>query len=69
MFAVTLSSLFLFAVKNYNDGIYILAVLAVVLYLLGLVLIYLAKESLKKELEDPEKGIEKSMINVWSSVG
>jgi carbon starvation protein len=43
MFAGTLSSLFLFAVKNYNDGIYILAVLAGVLFLLALVLIYLGK--------------------------
>jgi carbon starvation protein len=59
MFAVTLSSLFLFAVKNYNDGIYILAVLAGVLFLLSFVLIYLAKESLKKELKNPDKVLKK----------
>ncbi|WP_339700268.1 carbon starvation protein A [Algoriphagus aquimarinus] len=59
MFAVTLSSLFLFAVKNFNDGIYILAVLAAVLFLLALVLIYLAKESLKKELKYNNKEMEK----------
>jgi carbon starvation protein len=58
MFAVTLSSLFLFAVKNYNDGIYILAVLAGALFLLSFVLIYLAKESLKKELEAPDKKLK-----------
>jgi carbon starvation protein len=59
MFAVTLSSLFLFAVKNYHDGIYILAVLAAVLFLLAMVLIYLAKKSLKKEMNDHDRIMKK----------
>jgi carbon starvation protein len=53
MFAVTLSSLFLFAVSNFNKGIYVLAVIAGLLFLLSLVLIYLARNSLKKEMEIP----------------
>lgn len=59
MFAVTLSSLFLFAVHNFNKGIYILAVLAGLLFLLSIVLIWLAKESLKKELSEADKPLER----------
>jgi carbon starvation protein len=55
MFAVTLSSLFLFAVKNFNEGIYILSIIAGILFLLSIVLIWLAKESLKKEKNEPDK--------------
>ncbi len=50
MFAVALSSLFLFAIKNFNEGIYILAFLAGVLFILAIVLLILARKSLKKEI-------------------
>lgn len=60
MFAVTLSSLFLFAIHNFNKGIYILAVLAAVLFLLSIVLIWLARKSLKKEMGEPSKNLEKA---------
>ena len=53
MFAVTLSSLFLFAIQNYYKGIYVLAVLAALLFLLSFILIWLARESLKKEMNKP----------------
>lgn len=59
MFAVTLSSLFLFAVQNFNKGMYILAILAGLLFLLSIVLIYLAKKSLKKELKKPQVELKK----------
>ncbi|SDS64230.1 carbon starvation protein A [Gramella sp. MAR_2010_147] len=51
MFAVALSSLLLFAVKNFNEGLYILSVLAGTLFLLALVLLWLARNSLKKDVE------------------
>jgi carbon starvation protein len=60
MFAVTLSSLFLFAIKNFNEGIYVLSLLAGILFFLSIVLIWLAKESLKKELNKPDKILEKA---------
>ncbi|WPP50497.1 carbon starvation CstA family protein [Catalinimonas niigatensis] len=59
MFAVTLSSLLLFAIQNFNKGIYVLSVLAGLLFLLSVVLIWLAKESLKKELNEPDQHLEK----------
>lgn len=59
MFAVTLSSLFLFAVANYQKGGYVLSVIAGLLFLLSLVLIWFAKESLKKEMGTPDKVLEK----------
>lgn len=59
MFAVTLSSLFLFAIQNFNKGVYILSILAGLLFLLSVVLIWLAKESLKKELNEPDQHLEK----------
>lgn len=59
MFAVTLSSLLLFAVQNFNKGIYVLSVLAGLLFLLSLVLIWLARQSLKKELTQTSKNLEK----------
>ncbi|WMJ74085.1 carbon starvation protein A [Cytophagaceae bacterium ABcell3] len=51
MFAVTLSSLFMLAVNNFNNGIYTLSVIASLLFLLSIVLIILARKSLKKETE------------------
>ncbi len=59
MFAVTLSSLLLFAIQNFNKGVYILSVLAGLLFLLSVALIWLAKESLKKELNEPDPHFEK----------
>ncbi len=60
MFAVTLSSLLLFAIQNFNRGIYVLSVLAGLLFMLSLVLIWLARKSLKKEIEEPvEHKLEK----------
>ena len=53
MFAVTLSSLFLVALANFNKGVYIISFIAGLLFLLSIVLIWLAKESLRKELHGP----------------
>lgn len=50
MFAVTLSSLLLFAIQNFNNGIYILSIMAGLLFVLSVILIWLAKVSLKKEM-------------------
>jgi carbon starvation protein len=58
MFAVTLSSLFLVAVNNFNKGVYVLSVIAGLLFVLSLVLIVLARNSLKKEMEEPAKVLE-----------
>ncbi|MBK6265450.1 carbon starvation protein A [Marivirga sp. S37H4] len=52
MFTVTLSSLFLFALENYHKGIYMLSLIAGLLFLLSIVLIRLAFKSLKQH---PEK--------------
>ncbi|MCL6220554.1 carbon starvation protein A [Zunongwangia pacifica] len=49
MFAVALSSLCLFAITNFQNGTYILAVLAGALFVLAIVLLWLAKNSLKNE--------------------
>ncbi len=50
MFVVTLSSLFLVALDNFNKGIFSLSIVAAVLFVLSLVLIWFARASLKKEL-------------------
>ncbi|MEQ8417487.1 MAG: carbon starvation protein A [Imperialibacter sp.] len=52
MFSVTLSSLFLFAIKNFTDGIYVLSIIAGILFILSIVLIWLATRSLKKEMNE-----------------
>ncbi|WP_416866943.1 MAG: carbon starvation protein A [Imperialibacter sp.] len=52
MFSVTLSSLLLFAVKNFTDGIYVLSIIAGILFILSIVLIWLATRSLKKEMNE-----------------
>ena len=62
MFAVTLSSLFLVAVTNYNKGVYILSFIAGLLFLLSLVLMWLAKNSLRKELQEPPAVQEKAKV-------
>lgn len=48
MFAVTLSSLFIFAYKNFYANKYLLAVIAVLLSILSITLMVLARRSLKK---------------------
>ncbi len=58
MFAVTLSSLLLFAIQNFNKGVYVLSILAGLLFGLSVVLVVLARNSLKKELNKPEKALE-----------
>jgi carbon starvation protein len=60
MFAVTLSSLLLFAISNYEKGIYVLSFIAGILFLLSLVLIWFAKESLRKEMRLSEKAVKKA---------
>jgi carbon starvation protein len=50
MFVVTLSSLFLVAIDNFNRGIYSLSLVAGILFVLSLVLLWFARASLKKEL-------------------
>ena len=50
MFTVTLTSLALFAWKNYQDQVYVLAGIAIVLFLLSFALIYLAVKSIRKEM-------------------
>ncbi len=62
MFAVALSSLFFFAIQNYNKGIYILAILAGLLFLLSLVLIWLARKSLKKESIKPKVKLVEDLV-------
>ena len=54
MFTVTLTSLFFFAWENYNKGIYALAIIAGVLFLLSIILIRLAFKSLRKSPEKVE---------------
>jgi carbon starvation protein len=51
MFTVTLSSLALFAWKNFQDEVYILSIIAALLFVLAIALIVLATKSLKKEVK------------------
>lgn len=60
MFAVTLSSLMLFAISNFEKGGYVLAAIAGLLFLLSLVLIWFARQSLKKEMNKPDQLLEKA---------
>lgn len=53
MFAVTLSSLGLFAWQNLQKEVYVLAVIASLLFVLSIALIILAAKSLRKEIEEP----------------
>jgi carbon starvation protein len=57
MFTVTLSSLGLFAWKNYQEKGYVLAVIAALLFVLAISLIFLAFQSLKKEVKEPVKAL------------
>jgi carbon starvation protein len=51
MFAVTLCSLFLLAIDNFNKGGYLLFIIATILFILTIVLIILARKCLKRERE------------------
>lgn len=53
MFTVTLTSLGLFAWKNYQDKVYVLSLIAGLLFVLSIALIALAAKSLRKEIEEP----------------
>jgi len=55
MFSVTLTSLGLFAWKNYQDKVYVLSLIAGLLFVLSISLIVLAGKSLRKEIEEPVK--------------
>ncbi|RZS95751.1 carbon starvation CstA family protein [Cecembia calidifontis] len=55
MFTVTLTSLGLFAWKNFQSQVYVLSVIAALLFILSIALIVLASKSLKKEIEKPVK--------------
>ncbi len=55
MFSVTLTSLGIFAWKNFQENSYVLSVLASVLFVLSVVLIFLAKRSLEQEEKAPDK--------------
>jgi carbon starvation protein len=53
MFTVTLASLGLFAWKNFQDGVYVLSLIAALLFVLAISLMVLATKSLKKEVKEP----------------
>lgn len=53
MFTVTLTSLGLFAWNNFKNEVYVLAIIAALLFILSVSLIVLASKSLKKEIEKP----------------
>jgi carbon starvation protein len=55
MFTVTLASLGLFAWKNFQDGVYVLSLIAALLFVLAISLMILATKSLKKEVKEPLK--------------
>lgn len=54
MFAVTLSSLVLFAWKNYQDEVYTLSIIAAALFILSIILILLAKKKLSANKNIPK---------------
>lgn len=56
MFTVTLTSLGIFAWKNFQEEAYVLSVIAAVLFVLSVVLIILAKKSLEQKSPIPETG-------------
>jgi len=55
MFTVTLTSLGLFAWKNFQDEVFVLAIIASLLFVLSISLIVLAARSLKMEISKPVK--------------
>lgn len=57
MFTVTLASLGLFAWKNFQDEVYVLSLIACLLFVLAISLMVLATQSLKKKVTAPVKVI------------
>ncbi len=57
MFTVTLASLGLFAWKNFQDEVYVLSLIACLLFVLAIALMVLATNSLKKEAKVPVKAL------------
>jgi len=57
MFTVTLASLGLFAWKNFQDEVYVLSLIAALLFVLAISLMVLATKSLKKEVKEPLKAL------------
>lgn len=57
MFTVTLASLGLFAWKNFQDQIYVLSIIAALLFVLAIALMILATKSIKKEIKEPAKAL------------
>jgi carbon starvation protein len=55
MFTVTLASLGLFAWKNFQEEVYVLSLIATLLFVLAISLMVLATKSLKKEVKEPVK--------------
>ncbi|TDK46015.1 carbon starvation CstA family protein [Algoriphagus formosus] len=55
MFTVTLASLGLFAWKNFQDQVYVLSLIAALLFVLAISLMILATRSIKKEIKEPIK--------------
>jgi carbon starvation protein len=49
MFAVTLTSLFLFALSNFSKGAYVLCIISTLLFMLSVTVIWLAIKSLRSE--------------------
>jgi carbon starvation protein len=52
---VTLASLGLFAWKNFQEEVYVLSLIAALLFVLAISLMVLATKSLKKEVSNPAK--------------
>ncbi|MFD2200538.1 carbon starvation protein A [Shivajiella indica] len=61
MFTVTLTSLGLFAWKNFQTQTYILSIIAALLFVLSIALIVLASKSLKKELNPEVESIKEKV--------
>jgi len=55
MFTVTLASLGLFAWKNFQDQVYVLSLIAALLFILAISLMVLATKSIKNEIKEPAK--------------
>src|SRR5690606_6922126 len=64
MFTVTLSSLGIFAWQNFQNQVYVLSIISAVLFVLSVVLILFARQSLKRDkglpsVSDEKRGNEK----------
>jgi len=63
MFTVTLSSLGIFAWQNFQNQVYALSVISAILFVLSVVLILFARESLKKDRGLPIPAGEKEVVD------